>query len=220
MKNFVLVSMGFVFFLALGCTPRSYEVKTTTTATTVVEKKTEMLVSWNEINQCDYVIDKSERLACFDRLIVSLRLAKRVDSERVLEYEVLEKLVQERICGLAAELGRDSPEYCPKPEAPAPIVMDVSFCEFCSHVEHLVRGAEHPEAYPSGWQLKIPKGRLIVQLEINGVVVAEMVEPFSSYVIEVVEGPPDANGKKELVNVDVRRVGEYKACSAELANPD
>ncbi len=218
MRNLVLVALGFGFMLALGCTPRSYEVKTTTTATTVVEKKSQLLVSWDEINKCDYIVDKGERASCFERLLVSLRLAKQVDSGRT-EYEALEKVVHERLCVIYADLGRDSPEYCPKPEEPKPTVMDIYICEICPSVKHFVRGAEFPEKYPDGWQLTIPPDKQVIYLKINGEIFAEMDQGFSHFVIEAVEGLPDASGKRSIV-VEIQREGEYKECSAEPANPD
>jgi hypothetical protein len=223
MRNLVLVSFCIGLFLLLGCTPRRYEVKTKTktTATTVVEKTYELLVSWDELTVCDTVVDKSERLGCYDRLLDKVRLAKIVDEKRYSTYEGIEKAVQDKYCAVSVELGRDSSEFCPKAALgePVPIVMDVSFCEFCSRVEHLVRGVEHPEQYPQGWQLKIPKGRLVLQLLINGEMVAEMAEPFSHYVIEVVEGPLDASGKRSII-VDYQRVGEYNKCSTDPTKID
>jgi len=201
MRFFISLFISFFFFsFFLACTPRNYEMKTTSTATTVLETKTSVyLVSWNEINNCDLIIDPTTRLDCYVSLMGTLERAKRHHAEKALIYQDMYNVVQAKACAVYTELDkeRDAPKACGfveqvfviAVEAPevGPVVMDVYLCEICPSVKYFVRGADNPRTYPEGWKLALVKesGKEFIQLEINGNPVgAKMDKPFSHYVIE------------------------------------
>lgn len=218
MRYGMLVTMliGIGFSLLSGCMPRSYEMKSTTTATTVVEKIQTTLVSWDELNSCDSVVDASKRLDCYSALLAKLERARQADVANVANeqyYKGFIVAVQEKSCAGYKETFREAnaPEYCGFKGYQ--VVMDVYICEICPSAKHFVRGAEKLEDYPPGWQLSIPPEGKVIHLEIDGEIVAEMTQPFSHYVVEVDFGPPDANGKRPLSGTVLRVEGEQVPCS-------
>jgi hypothetical protein len=187
--------IALVFAVGLGCTPRTYQTKTTATTTTIVVemKKQELLVSWDELNRCDRIVEAEARLTCYVSLMRRLERARQAHNEGAEKYNAYFQAVQAKACAVYKEIGReqDAPEVCgfAKVEA-VPIELEVHVCQICPSVKFFDRRTGKENVYPAGWGLELVEERSggevkkWFQLNIDGEDIGVRLEKqFQKYLI-------------------------------------